>query len=184
MFSASAEEELKMLVRFNTKNAAVGDKELSAMESKIDRRLHRYFSDKDTEVFVKFSEKKLEYKVEITLTYLGIQLRSETKDKVGFSASLDKGLDTMERQITKCKGKLESRYQTADEILPDVEAEPSEYSVVRTKEYEAKPMTTQEAILSMNMLGHTFYTFYCSDYNKICTVYKRDDGDYGLILLK
>ena len=63
----------------------------------------------------------------------------------------------------------------------DFEEEPSEYAVVRTKHYELKPMDVQEAILNMNMLGHNFYMFHNLESGKICVVYSRNDGDYGLI---
>ncbi len=171
-----------MLIRFNTKDARIYNSELEAMESKIERRLHRYFADDDTVCSVKFTEKKLEFKSEITLTYLGCQLRSETKDTAGFSAALDKGLDVMERQITKCKGKLGPKRQVNDVIeIAGYEPEPDEYQVVKVKEYEMKPMTVQEAILNMNMLGHPFYTFFSIASGKTTPVYKRDDGNYGLI---
>ncbi|MBQ3848777.1 MAG: ribosome-associated translation inhibitor RaiA [Clostridia bacterium] len=171
-----------MLIKFNTKDARVYNSELDAMEKKIERRLHRYFADDDTVCNVKFTEKKLEFKAELTLVYMGFQLRSETKDSSNFSAALDKGLDVMERQITKCKGKIEQKRQPAETPdVPGFEPEPEEYNVVKVKQYEMKPMTTQEAILNMNLLDHNFYTFFNSEYGKICTVYKRDDGNYGLI---
>lgn len=61
------------------------------------------------------------------------------------------------------------------------DAEPSNYEVVRVKSYEMKPISVQEAIMNMNLLGHTFYTFLNRETDKISTVYKRKDGDYGLI---
>ena len=54
-------------------------------------------------------------------------------------------------------------------------------SFVRIKTYDMKPITVQEAIMEMNMLGHVFYTFLNKETNKVSTVYKRDDGDYGMI---
>lgn len=174
-----------MLVRFNTKDARIYGNEIDAMEKKINRRLGRYFTDPDTQVSVKFTEKRLEFKSELTLTYLGCQLRAETKDTYAFSSALDKCLDIMERQITKCKGKLEPKRQVNDIIETySVEPEPDEYRIAKVKEFEMKQITVQDAILQMNMLGHQFYTFYSSDYNCIATVYKRDDGDYGLIIPK
>ena len=53
---------------------------------------------------------------------------------------------------------------------------------VRTKQFDLKPMTVEEAILQMNLLEHNFFVFENQDTEKICVAYKRDDGDYGLIV--
>ena len=99
---------------------------------------------------------------------------------------LEKAIDILERQIVKCKTKLaRGRHQTitADdaESAIEVEEEPDNYPIVRVKTYEMKPLTVQDAILHMNMVGHSFYMFKNRENGKICTVYKRNDGDYGLI---
>ena len=68
------------------------------------------------------------------------------------------------------------------EPAPEIAEEPEEpYAVVRVKRYESKPMSVQDAILEMNLLGHTFFTFFNSENKQVCTVYRRNDGDYGLI---
>ena len=176
-----------MFVKFNAKDFKISDKTLESMESKIHRRFDKYFNGKETEptFYVKLTDqKKLKEKVELTLHYCGYQLRAEIADKDGIIAALDKGMDVMERQITKCKTKLsKNKHQTPEPILSDMdfEEEPSEYEVVKTKRYELKPMDVQEAILNMNMLGHNFYMFHNSESHKTCVVYRREDKDYGLI---
>ena len=176
-----------MLVKFNAKDFKISDKTLESMESKIHRRFDKYFNGKEAEAtfYVKLTDqKKLKEKVELTLPYCGYQLRAEVAEKEGIIAALDKGMDIMERQITKCKTKLSrNKHQTPEPIPADIdfEEEPSEYAVVKTKQYELKPMDVQEAILNMNMLGHDFYVFRNSGTSKICVVYCRNDGDYGLI---
>ena len=176
-----------MLVKFNAKEFKISDKTLETIESKIHRRFDKYFSgkDEDTTFYVRLTDqKKLKEKVELTLPYCGYQLRAEVSDKDGIIAALDKGIDIMERQITKCKTKLSRNKHQTPELIPssiDFEEEPDEYAVVKTKKYEMKPMTVQEAILNMNMLGHNFYMFMNSEINSTCVVYVRDDGDYGLI---
>ena len=93
----------------------------------------------------------------------------------------------LERQIAKCKTKLSrNKYQTPDfaTTIPQVdnfEEEPDIYPVVRIKSYEMRPITVQDAIMDMNMLGHSFYTFLNKETNNVSTVYRRDDGDYGMI---
>ena len=99
-------------------------------------------------------------------------------------AALDKSMDVLERQIVKCKTKLaRGRHQTItqDSSEPAVEEEPDNYPIVRVKTYEMKPLSVQDAILHMNMLGHNFYMFKNSENGKVSTVYRRNDGDYGLI---
>ena len=56
-----------------------------------------------------------------------------------------------------------------------------EYNIVKSKTVYLKPMDKEEAILEMNMLGHTFFLFMDSDSRKVCAVYRRHDGDYGLL---
>ncbi len=176
-----------MLVKFNTKDSKVTDNVLQTMENKIQHRFKRYFAQEpeDATVFtVKIADKKYRYKVELTLPYMGYQLRTETYDDISALAALDKSMDTMERQISKCKTKLaRNKYQTPEPVAEGVffEEEPAEYEIVKTKVYEMKPLSVQEAILNMNMLGHNFYMFLNRDSNKISTVYRRDDKNYGLI---
>lgn len=178
-----------MLVRFNTKNFKVSDKTLENIESKLHKRLDRYFGENDDTVFVVrlTDQKKLMEKVELTLPYLGHTLRAEVADSDGIINALDKGVDIMERQIRKIKTKLSRNIREVPEepVSEDFEAEPDEYSVVKTKTYELKPMGVQEAILNMNMLGHKFYMFKNADDSDVtAVVYKRDDGDYGLLIEK
>lgn len=176
-----------MFVKFNVKDFKISDKTLESMESKIHRRLDKYFSGKeqDPTFYVKLTDqKKLKEKIELTLPYCGYQLRAEVADKDGILAALDKGMDIMERQITKCKTKLaRNKHQTPEPISSEIDfqEEPSEYAVVKAKQYELKPMNVQEAIMNMNMLGHSFYMFDNVELGKICVVYRRNDGDYGVL---
>lgn len=176
-----------MLAKFNTKDAQIPEKTLEQMEKKLQARFHRYFADEPegkTTVLVKIADQKHGFKAELTLSYMGYLLRAETSDDKAATAALDKAIDILERQLVKCKNKLaQVRHQPVSEIpdAPAIEDEPDEYPVVRTKQYEMKPMTVQEAILNMNMLGHSFYMFQNGDTGKISTVYKRTDNSYGLI---
>ena len=178
-----------MLVKLNTKDANVADRTAKTMEKKLGARFARYFREEPedkTTLWVKVSEKKYLTKVELTISYQNYLLRAETTDKKSAIAALDKAMDVLERQIVKCKTKLaRGRHQTIteDTAIPamEVEEEPENYPIVRVKTYEMKPLSVQDAILHMNMLTHNFYMFKNSENGKICTVYKRNDGDYGLI---
>ncbi len=177
-----------MLIRFNTKESKVSDHVLEKMEKKIQSRFSKYFvheAEDATVFYVKITDgKKSQYKVELTLPYLGYQLRTETIDNMSTLAALDKGMDVMERQISKCKTKLAKNKHQIPEVRTnaiDFEEEPEEYEIVRVKGYEMKPMTVQEAVLNMNLLGHNFYMFLNCETNKVSTVYRRNDGRYGVI---
>ena len=89
--------------------------------------------------------------------------------------------------MTRHKDKIVSRKTRRTEQeqdMPDYssDTDSEEFRIVRIKKYEFKPMTTQDAILNMETLGHDFYVFLNADDNKICTVYKRKDGGYGMVV--
>jgi putative sigma-54 modulation protein len=101
-------------------------------------------------------------------------------------ASVDKAVDKLNRQIGKYKTKLEKKYKGHDtirfEYIPDVEAgEKSESKIVKTKRFSIKPMDPEEAVMQMELLGHNFFVFTNGDTEEVNVVYKRKDGDYGLI---
>ena len=86
--------------------------------------------------------------------------------------------------MSKSKTKIQKNKHRTIEIAPPpipASEEPDIYSVVRIKSYEMKPMSVQDAILNMNMLGHTFFMFKNEETDKISTVYRRAEDDYGMI---
>ncbi len=172
-----------MLVKINAKNATVYGKDEAVMEKKIEQRFSRYFTDGDEAVFsVKIREEKIGFKVELTLPYYGYQLRAEASDKLGVIAAFDSAIDIMERRMAKHKDKLLSKKRSHEApVAAELPAE-DQYELVRTKTYEMKPMSVQDAILNMEVLGHEFYMFFNSDENKLCTVYRRKDGGFGMIM--
>ena len=177
-----------MLVQFNTKNSNIDGNTLSMMEGTALKRFSRYFAhedEDDTVLSIKISDKKFRFKVELTLPYYGFILRTETYDDVSPVAALDKSMDAMESRMSRSKTKIQKNKHRTIEVappaIPEAEEEPDVYSVVRIKTYELKPMSVQDAILNMNMLGHTFYMFKNAETNKISTVYRRAEDDYGMI---
>ena len=130
--------------------------------------------------------------VEITIRSSGTIFRvSESTSDM--HASIDAAVASLERQIRKNKTRLEKRLRkgaferTVDatteisSFVPD-EPEEGEYHVVRTKTFPIKPMTRDEAILQMNLLGHSFFAFKNEDAGgAFAVVYRRNDGDYGII---
>ena len=130
-------------------------------------------------------EKNHEQRVEITIPLKTFILRSEeTQDD--FNAAVDKTIDKLERQIRKNKTRIMSKQvkTSFDFALPEFEAveeDVSDTKVIKRKKVEVKPMNEEEAILQMELLGHQFYMYKDSDTNKPAVVYKRNDGNYGVI---
>jgi putative sigma-54 modulation protein len=101
-------------------------------------------------------------------------------------ASIDKAIDVIERQIRKNKTRLsrrihENAFKSAEADDVNFIVEESDYHIERTKKFQIKPMTVDEAILQMNLLGHEFFVFYNSESRSVNVVYRRKEGNYGLI---
>ena len=154
-------------------------------------KLDRFFKE-DATASITFSvEKERLNKVEITIRSSGTIFRvSESTSDM--HASIDAAVTTLERQIRKNKTRLEKRLrQGAFERAMDEgeissfapeEPEEGEYRIVRSKTFPIKPMTREEAILQMNLLGHSFFAFKDEESGgAFAVVYRRYDGDYGLI---
>ena len=155
-------------------------------------KLDRFFKEDATAAITFSVEKERLNKVEITIRANGTIFRvSESTSDM--HASIDAAVTTLERQIRKNKTRLERRLrQGAFERVVDAaeisniateDPEEGEYQVVRTKSFPIKPMTRDEAILQMNLLGHSFFAFRDQDAGDVfAVVYRRNDGDYGLIV--
>ena len=123
-------------------------------------------------------------KVEVTIPLKNFILRAEEVQD-DFYAAVDTVVDKIERQIRKNKTKLQSKkIRDAKEIIFDYiedEKEDEEEAIVKRKKIEVKPMSEEEAIIQMELLGHQFYLFKDADTMKPSLVYKRTDGQYGII---
>lgn len=154
-------------------------------------KLDRFFKEDATAAITFSLEKERLNKVEVTIRSSGTIFRvSESTSDM--RASIDAAVATLERQIRKNKTRLEKRLrQGAFERVMDVneyssfapdEPEEGEYRIVRSKTFPIKPMTRDEAILQMNLLGHSFFAFKDEESDgAFAVVYRRYDGDYGLI---
>ncbi|WP_338449420.1 ribosome-associated translation inhibitor RaiA [Niallia oryzisoli] len=161
------------------------------VEKKISR-LERYFTETpiaNVNVNLKvYNDKKA--KVEVTIPMPQLVLRAEEVNEDMY-AGIDLITDKLERQIRKHKTKVNRKFRekggintlftvTNEPAEPAVEEE-NDLEVVRQKSFDLKPMDNEEAILQMNMLGHSFYVFTNAETNRTNVVYKRKDGRYGLI---
>lgn len=118
---------------------------------------------------------------QLTVRVPGTILRTEERTGDIF-ASIDAVLDKMYRRIARYKGKRRNRWHAATEELPIEEPmEEIEGEIVRVKRFELRPMMPEEAVEQMDLLGHHFYVFLNADEGAINVVYRRDDGNYGLL---
>jgi putative sigma-54 modulation protein len=118
---------------------------------------------------------------QLTVRVRGAILRAEERTNDMF-ASIDAVLDKMYRQIGRYKGKRQDRWHAVAEELPIEEPlEEPAGEIVRVKRFELLPMSPEEAIEQMELLGHRFYVFLNADEEAVNVVYRRDDGDYGLL---
>ena len=148
-------------------------------------KLDKYLENSETvraNVVVKV--KNNQQTVEVTIPLKKFILRSEeTNDD--FYAAVDKTIDKLERQIRKQKNritskKIKSSFEFNFEVIEEPE-EKEEHKVLKRKSIEVKPMSEEEAILQMELLGHQFYMYKDEETGLPAVVYKRKDGNYGII---
>ena len=176
-----------MKFKFTNKKVTLPKSVHEYAEKKVSK-LERYFQT-EPEVSVVFSVEKGRNNAEVTVRAGGTILRSAQSTPDMF-ASIDAAVSDIERQLRKNKARLEKRLrQDAFVRVPEVDEtsfvpdeDEEEYDIVRTKRFPIKPMSVEEAILQMNLLGHTFFAFRNEDDGgAFAVVYKRTRGGYGLI---
>ena len=179
-----------MIVRFVMKDAHVPAAVQETMNKRVHQRMDAYFKEEAEDATVitdRITEQKSTYKVEMTMPYMGHTLRTENQEREISLPALDKGIDVLERQMKKLRTRLgrdlRKKPVAAPAEVPAEEPEEEEEAVVRVKRYAAKPMSVEDAILEMNLLGHSFYMFNNIESGKAATVYRRKDGGCGLIEL-
>ena len=151
-------------------------------------KLEKYFKDDDITANVLTRVRGNSQIVEVTIPTSKFVLRSEEENEDLFAA-IDLVSDKLERQIRKNKTRLNRNVKentkefNFDYVLEDAEEESKE-KIVKRKNIEMKPMDEEEAILEMELLGHSFFVYKDMDTNNVCVLYKRKDGDYGLIETK
>ncbi len=171
---------------FTDKKVNLPDKVHAYAEKKVGK-LDRYFKA-DAEAAIVFSVEKDRNNVELTVRSGGtiIRVAESTSDMF---ATIDAAVASVERQLRKNKARLGKRLRenaferTVEEVSTFApEEEEDEFQIVRTKRFPIKHMTVEEAVLQMNLVGHTFFAFKNADADgAFSVVYQRNDGGYGLI---
>lgn len=175
-----------MLLELVGKNIELTEAMKVSAEDKF-AKLDKFF-DEQVRARAVFSTEKNNQTAEVTIFLPGTIVRAE-ETTPDLYASMDKAVSVLERQISKHKAKLRKRYQdSSDTIRFDNIENTSEESiedeapkVVKRKNFQLKPMFEEEAILQMDLLNHNFFIYLNAENENVEVLYKRDDGNYGII---
>ena len=162
------------------KNFEIGDRtkeKIEAVINGIEKLLPA-----DAFINVAVNRGKLTYKTDITLKSGKLIVRSEKEDE-DMMASVDKAKDNLEKQLLKIKGRKVVKRKAVDEAAAGVEEVTDDDAPVieRNKKFEVLPMDVEEAVTQMELLGHDFFVFLNTSTEVLNVVYKRKNGNYGLI---
>ena len=166
---------------YASKDMAVSDSLKSRVEKKLSK-LERYFRE-EPEATIRFKvQKGARNIVEITVNAAGVILRAEESSNDMY-LSIDHAVDKLESQIRRHRTKLEKRIRSSElEPVAEVPAfEEQNYDIVRVKKFSVKPMSVEDAITQMELLGHDFFLFMNEESESMNVLYRRHDGTYGLL---
>ena len=163
-----------------------------AIESRIlkkTEKMERYFRA-ETEMLVRLRKEGTNRRiVEITVPFEGVMMRSEASSDDNLYMSIDKALAKLEKQIHKHRTRLGKRlrddaFKTVDlEFIEDAPSaeDSAQRQVVRIKQFPVRPMSTEDAAMQMELLGHAFFVFVNIDTERTNVLYLRKDGNLGLL---
>lgn len=173
-----------MKVTVTGRNVNITNSLRNNIESKMEK-LEKYFN-KEAEAQVTLSVEKERQIMEVTIPLSGSVLRAE-EATADMYTTMDRVVDKLDSQLRKHKTKLEknriNNYATIrfDNIPTYEKPEEDESKIVKTKRFAVKPMSNEEAVLQMELVGHNFFVYANDETNEVNVVYKRKDGNYGLI---
>ncbi|MBN1680607.1 MAG: ribosome-associated translation inhibitor RaiA [Anaerolineae bacterium] len=182
-----------MDLKIHARNVDVTPQLQDYVEKKVSK-LDRYLPN-ITDVRVDLATEKRRQGQDLSIAQLtvrnsrGVILRAEEKREPDIYASLDLALDKMYRQIQRYKGKRKRRggvrmveeFAGMEPVPLEEEVEEDKTAIVRRKQVELVPMSEEEAIDQMELLGHNFFIFYNAETAKIGVLYRREDGNYGVL---
>src|SRR6266540_141383 len=182
--------ERPMQVTVKGRNTDVPEKLRAHAQQKL-TKVER-FDDRILAMDVEFSEERNPrvaepHKVEVTVTTKSRLVRAQAR-AADPAAAVDQVIDRLERQIKKLKGQRVDRTQHAEGVKamtrvlrPEPDEASAEPTFARYKRIEMKPMTSEEAVDQMELLGHDFFLFSNAETQQANVVYRRHNGGYGLI---
>ena len=159
---------------------------LKEMVEKKISKVEKFFGP-EVDAKAALSVQKNKQKIEVTIPFNGVILRAEEASDDMYK-SIDLVVSKLERQIRKQRTKLSRknheslRFAQLDEVAVGASNDIEENGkIVKVKKFGVKPMSVEEAVLQMELIGHNFFLFQDSEDNKVNVIYKRKDGDYGLL---
>lgn len=173
-----------MKILITGKNITVGEKLTELINTKFGK-LDKYFN-RDVEMTVKVFQQKERHGVEATIFGKGSIFRAEDVAD-DLNTAIDKVADKLTSQLAKYKTKLQKKYkgnavnEIMFEAIPDEKYEEQDLKEVKRKSFDIKPMSVEEAILQMELIGHSFFVFINIETESVNVVYKRSDDKYGLL---
>ncbi len=159
-----------------------------ALKERVSKKLskfERYFGP-NTEAHATLSVERNRHIIEVTIPFNGVILRGEEATEDMYS-SIDNVVEKLERQMRRQKTKLERRNKDANirfenwAPMQEDDNEDGEAKIVRMKRFAMKPMPIEEAAMQMELIGHNFFVFSNAETEEVNVIYKRKDGNYGLI---
>jgi len=171
-----------MKLVITSKNFTTSDHLKETIEKKFDK-LNKYFSQ-DIVANIMVSSERGRQKLEATINASGMIFRAE-ESTIDVYEAIDRVVDKLATQMSRFKTKLQKKHKDNKEFsftdIPEYEGEHEEIKIVKTKRIELEPVTTEEAIMQMELMNHTFFVFLNAETDSINVVYKRKNDDYGLI---
>lgn len=150
-------------------------------------KITKYFEGELKDATVTLVVEKDIQRVEVTIPLNGYILRGE-EETMDMYTSIDNVVDKLERQVRKYKTRMNRQIKNLSvlDLVPEnnktnIKEEVDEPKIVKTKRFAVKPMPIEEAVLQMDLLGHNFFVFLDAVTEDVTVVYKRRDGNYGLI---
>lgn len=150
-------------------------------QERLSAKLDKFFGD-EADAKLMLTEQKGKIVLELTVRYNQMIYRAE-QAAVDKNDALDAAIDKIIRQIRKNKTRLEKRLKDSafTQEFQDAVEEQTDFSVIRRKEFHMRPMSVEEAILQMNMLGHSFFMFRDAETGETNVVYRREDEGYAVL---
>lgn len=169
-----------MKVVCNGRKVHLKDSFIEKVEKRL-AKLDRFFGD-EAEAFVTISVERTYQKAEITVREGSFVVRAE-RTALQMEEAFDSAADVLTKNIVKNRRKISEKLQRpVPDGYGDTPEEVDAYDLIREKRFVVKPASVEEAILQMNLLGHSFYLFRDADTDEINAVYSRKDGSYGVLI--
>ena len=186
-----------MTIKISSKDLKITPDIEQSVEKKLTQRLRKYNSRMDAgkPINVRVSEKRPNTRVDVDMPYLNFYIHAEAVTTDGILGGIDRCMDILDRQIAKYKSRMnKSKTKSSalkkeildivpDDVLltPAVSDDEPAYKIVKKPNGKPMPMSMDEAVLQMEVSDYRFFVFYNSETDAVNVIYKRDDGNVGLI---